>query len=56
MSIKKNCCYQCKERVLGCHSKCKKYADYQKQLIKMHHAELNSRRCAKYTDYYKRGE
>lgn len=28
MNIYKNCCYECKERYVGCHAKCDKYADY----------------------------
>ena len=29
--INDNCCYKCKERHIGCHSKCSRYAAFKSQ-------------------------
>lgn len=28
MNIQKNCCYGCKDRFVGCHAQCDRYADF----------------------------
>lgn len=35
MTTKTNCCYECKKRELGCHSKCAEYAEFKKELNKI---------------------
>lgn len=37
-------CKDCKDRYLGCHSKCKKYNNFKKELAKYHVKEQEERK------------
>lgn len=52
-------CYKCKDRKLGCHSKCEKYAKFQYECDKVRKrkieiAEFKDYRCQVFTNMYKR--
>lgn len=47
-----NCCYECNSRVVGCHSKCKKYEEYLKEHKKL--KDMERKTIKKYNDAFYR--
>lgn len=44
MTTKTNCCYNCKIRKLGCHSKCAEYAEFRKELNRINERKAEYRK------------
>lgn len=47
-----NCCYECNSRVVGCHSKCKKYEEYLKEHKRL--KDMERKTIKKYNDAFYR--